>query len=66
MKFDKEYATQWSLEVEFLSTKDIQPVFIKRDNPIRIYKFTKTNELFKALTEFYSNHNKINNKSQNN
>lgn len=53
MKFDKEYGTQWSLEVEYLSTKGIKPVFIKRDSQIRIYKFTKTEELFKALTEFY-------------
>jgi len=53
MKFDKEYATQWSLEVDYLSTKGIKPVFIKRDSQIRTYKFTKTDELFKALTEFY-------------
>lgn len=53
MKFDKEYATQWSCEVEYLSTKGIKPVFIKRDSLIRIYKFTKTDELFKALSEFY-------------
>jgi len=53
MKFDKEYGTQWSLEVEYLSTKGIKPTFVKRDSQIRIYKFTKTEELFKALTEFY-------------
>ena len=53
MKFDKEYGTQWSLEVEYLSTKGIKPVFVKRDSQIRIYKFTKTEELFKSLTEFY-------------
>lgn len=55
MKFDKEYATQWSLEVEYLSTKGITPVFIKKNNSIRIYKYTKTKELFNALTEFYNN-----------
>jgi len=54
MKFDKEYATQWSVEVVFLSTKGIKPVFIKRDSQIRTYKFTKTEELFIALTEFYN------------
>jgi len=53
MKFDKEYATQWSVEVEYLSTKGIKPVFIKRDSQIRVYKFTKTDELFKALSDFY-------------
>jgi len=54
MKFDKEYATQWSVEVDFLSTKGIKPIFIKRDAQIRTYKFTKTEELFLALTEFYN------------
>ena len=54
MKFDKEYATQWSVEVDYLSTKGIKPVFIKRDCHIRTYKFTKTEELFLALTEFYN------------
>jgi len=54
MKFDKEYATQWSVEVDYLSTKGIKPIFIKKDNIIRTYKFTKTEELFTALTEFYN------------
>lgn len=54
MKFDKEYGTQWNLEVEFLSTKGIKPVFIKKVDQIRIYKYTKTEELFNALTEFYN------------
>ena len=54
MKFDKEYATQWSLEVEYLSTKGIKPTFVKRENQIRTYKYTKTEKLFNALTEFYN------------
>lgn len=54
MKFDKEYATQWSLEVEFLSSKGIKPVFVKKDTQIRIYKYTKNEKLFNALTEFYN------------
>jgi len=53
MKFDKEYGTQWSVEVEYLSTKGINPVFIKRNCQIRTYKYVKTDELFKALAEFY-------------
>jgi len=55
MKFDKEYGTQWILEVDYLSSKGIKPVFIKRDNLslIKTYKYVKTNDLFKALTEFY-------------
>lgn len=54
MKFDKEYATQWSKEVDYLLYKGINPVFIKKQNQIRTYKYTKTQELFNALTEFYN------------
>jgi len=54
MKFDKEYGTQWSLEVDYLSTKGIKPSFVKNDGGIRLYKFTKTEELFNALTDFYN------------
>ena len=55
MKFDKEYGTQWDQEVNYLLSKGIEPVFIKRDSLIRIYKYIKTEELFNALTEFYKN-----------
>ena len=53
--FDKEYATQWKREVEFLRGKGIEPAFIRRDNKYHIpkYKYVKTPELFSALTEFY-------------
>lgn len=54
MKFDKEYATQWYIEVEYLSTKGIKPVFIKKNEYIRTYKYIKNEELFKALSEFYN------------
>jgi len=55
MKFDKEYGTQWDQEVNYLLSKGIEPVFIKRDSLIRTYKYIKTEELFNALTEFYKN-----------
>jgi len=54
LKFDKEYATQWYVEVEYLSTKGIEPVFIKKNEYIRTYKYIKTEELFQALSEFYN------------
>jgi len=55
MKFDKEYGTQWDQEVKYLSSKGIEPVFIKKDSLIRTYKYIKTKELFDALTGFYKN-----------
>ena len=49
-KFDKEYATQWEKEVIFLESKKIKPIFVKNNiYNIKVYKFTKTYELFKAL-----------------
>jgi len=53
LKFDKEYATQWSSEVDYLLSKGIKPTFVKKNEGIRTYKYTKTDELFKTLTEFY-------------
>lgn len=53
--FDKEYSTQWKREVEFLAEKGIDYVYAKRHYkyPVTKYKYTKTPELFLALTEFY-------------
>lgn len=52
--FDKEYRTQFLPEVDFLKTKGINPIFIKTENGIENYKYTKTRELFLALVEFYN------------
>jgi hypothetical protein len=53
-KFDKEYATQWDKEVAFLKSKSINPVFVKTGiTNIRTYKYTKNEQLFSALKEFY-------------
>lgn len=55
MKFDKEYATQWSVEVDYLEKKGIKPVFIKKDEQqLRTYKYIKDDKLFKMLSEFYN------------
>lgn len=55
-RFDKEYSTQWLKEVEFLKSKGIRYVFQKVDNNnLSIYKYTKSYELFSALSEFYKN-----------
>lgn len=52
-KFDKEYSTQWKLEVEYLEKLGITYTFVKEINNISTYKYTKTSELFNALGFFY-------------
>lgn len=54
-KFDKEYSTQWIVEKEWLSKHGIRYTFVKNNNGITTYKYTKTFQLFKCLAEFYEN-----------
>ena len=54
-KFDKEYSTQWVEEKNFLSEHGIKYSFVKTVNGISTYKYAKTLELFKTLSEFYEN-----------
>lgn len=54
-KFDKEYATNYNAEKEYLLSIGIKPVFVKVINEVTTYKYTKTEELFKALSCFYKN-----------
>ena len=56
-KFDKEYSTQYTPEKEYLSKKGINPSFVKIINGVTTYKYTKTSELFQALTFFYAINN---------
>lgn len=53
-KFDKEYATQFNKEKEFLLQHNISPSFVKVINEVTTYKYTKSAELFKLLSIFYS------------
>ena len=54
-KFDKEYATQWLEEVNWLKKMGIRYIFVKTDeNNVTTYKYVKTSELFKALAIFYA------------
>ena len=52
-KFDKEYMTQYLKEVDFLKSIGIFPIFVKTNYGVEDYKYTKSQELFKALTKFY-------------
>lgn len=52
-KFDKEYSTQWNKEKDYLESVGIRYIFVKQNDGISTYKYTKTSELFKALESFY-------------
>ena len=52
-KFDKEYATQYTPEKDYLLSVGIKPSFVKVINGVTTYKYTKTSELFKYLMLFY-------------
>lgn len=54
IKFDKEYATQYNPEYNFLLEHGIRPSYIKVIDGATTYKYTKTPELFKLLVIFYS------------
>lgn len=53
-KFDKEYSTQYTLEMKYLLEKGIRYTFVKDIDGITTYKYEKTPELFRALETFYS------------
>lgn len=54
-KFDKEYKTQFPAEVKFLKSNGIDYVFVKKENGIDTYKYSKTSKLFRTLAIFYEN-----------
>ena len=53
-KFDKEYFTQYTPEMEYLKVNGIHPSFVKVINGVTTYKYTKTSELFNILAIFYA------------
>lgn len=53
--YDKEYSTMYLKEVDYLKENGILHNFVKSNEyGNRIYKYTKTKELFKALVDFYN------------
>lgn len=54
IKLDKEYQTMFLREKDFLKEKGICPSFMKEIDGIKIYKYTKTPQLFEALRIFYT------------
>lgn len=53
MKFDKEYSTQYLIEVDYLKSQDIHPTFNKIIDGVKTFKYEKNNKLFKVLEKFY-------------
>lgn len=53
-KFDKEYSTQYTPEMQFLKSVGINYTFVKTINEINTYKYNKTPELFHYLEIFYT------------
>lgn len=51
--WDKEYATSYLKERDFLTNKGIRWSFAKTNDAISEYKYEKDEELFLALAEFY-------------
>ena len=56
-KFDKEYQTQYLSEVNYLTEKGIRYTFVKKVNNLLTWKYEKSEILFLALSEFYSEKN---------
>lgn len=55
MRFDDEYSTSDFTEVNFLHSKQIRYEFVKKYNNLKVFKYKKSCELFKALMEFQQN-----------
>lgn len=53
MKYDKEYSTQYLLEVDYLKVNEIYPTFNKFIDGVKTFKYEKNNKLFKVLEKFY-------------
>ena len=53
--FDVEYRTQWRDEVDFLASRGIYYTIRKKEGEyqIPVYKYSKTVDLFIALSDFY-------------
>lgn len=54
IKLDKEYQTMFLREKDFLKEHGVLPSFDKEVDGIKIYKYTKTPQLFELLRIFYT------------
>ena len=59
-KFDKEYKCTYPLEMCWLTDNGIRYEFVKIENGITVWKYTKTKSLALALAEFWGSMDKRN------
>lgn len=52
-KYDREYATQYYREMEYLKTKGFYPSFVRTDRGVNTWKYKRSPELFRAVADFY-------------
>lgn len=55
IKIDHEYSCNWWDECDFLLKHNLRYEFVKEVNGITVWKFKKSEELFRTLADFYSN-----------
>ncbi len=56
---DKEYATNFRDEVDWLFSHGIRCTYTKIEDNVRWYKYKKNVALYAALTDFYRSRNKF-------
>lgn len=54
-KIDHEYSCVWTEEFNYLTRHGIKYTFVKVKDGVTVWKFKKTEELFRRLADFYSN-----------
>ena len=54
IKIDREYSCVWFEECDYLMKHGIRYTFVKEIDGITVWKFKKTEELFRTLGDFYS------------
>jgi len=59
-RFDKEYSSQFTKEMEYLRDNGVRYNFVKSIDGISTYKYTKNETLFNLLAQFYREFDKNN------
>lgn len=54
-KIDHEYSCVWTEDFNYLTRHGIKYTFVKVKDGVTVWKFKKTEELFRILADFYSN-----------
>lgn len=55
IKIDQEYSCVWYEEFNHLIEHGIRYTFVKTIDGVTVWKFKKTEQLFRTLADFYSN-----------